>query len=55
MHQFLSEGTGYAMLQKRLTGITTLMQASDNYEGFIALLDKVHPVLVEPEDDIPDE
>lgn len=55
MHQFLSEGTGYSMLQKRLTGITTLMQASDNYKDFISLLDKVHPVLVEPEDDASDE
>nr|ELR5113010.1 hypothetical protein [Providencia stuartii] len=45
MHQFLSEGTGYAMLQKRLTGITTLMKACDEYDDFITLLDKVHPVL----------
>ncbi|EAC1477341.1 hypothetical protein D9E73_26120 [Escherichia coli] len=45
MHQFLSEGTGYGLLQKRLTGVTTLMQASDTYEDFIQLLDKVHPLL----------
>lgn len=51
MHQFLSDGTGFGLLQKRLTGITTLMQASDSYEGFIELLDKVHPVLSLPEED----
>ncbi|KAB1578718.1 P63C domain-containing protein [Serratia marcescens] len=51
MHQFLSDGTGYSMLQKRLTGITTLMQASDNYDDFIGLLDKVHPILSVPEDE----
>jgi len=49
MHQFLSEGTGFSMLQKRLTGITTLMQACDEYDDFIRLLDKVHPVLKSPE------
>lgn len=45
MHQFLSDGTGYSLLQKRLTGVTTLMQASDTYEEFIELLDRVHPLL----------
>lgn len=45
MHQFLTNGTGYSLLQKRLTGVTTLMQASDTYEGFLELLDKVHPLM----------
>lgn len=45
MHQFLSEDTGFGMLQRRLTGITTLMKASDDYDNFISLLDRVHPVL----------
>ncbi|KAB8306855.1 hypothetical protein EH227_18015 [Rouxiella chamberiensis] len=49
MHQFLSDGTGFSMLQKRLNGVTTLMQASDTYDGFIDLLDKVHPLLSLPE------
>lgn len=49
MHQFLSEGTGYSMLQKRLTGVTTLMQACDEYDDFIKLLDKVHPILKAPD------
>ncbi|EPG6562598.1 P63C domain-containing protein [Morganella morganii] len=51
MHQFLSEGTGYGMLQKRLTGITTLMKACDEYDDFITLLDKVHPVMKSPKDE----
>ncbi|WP_276972233.1 P63C domain-containing protein [Tatumella ptyseos] len=50
MHQFLSEGTGFTMLQNRLTGITTLMKASTNYDDFITLLDRVHPVLKIPEE-----
>ncbi|MEN4050245.1 P63C domain-containing protein [Serratia marcescens] len=50
MHQFLSEGTGYSLLQKRLTGITTLMKASPSYDEFIELLDRVHPVLKAPDD-----
>jgi len=45
MHQFLSDSVGFNMLQRRLAGITTLMQASDKYEDFICLLDKVHPVI----------
>lgn len=45
MHQFLSEGTGNTLLQKRFTGITTLMKACNEYEEFVSLLDKVHPVL----------
>nr|WP_314424833.1 P63C domain-containing protein [uncultured Erwinia sp.] len=51
MHQFLSDGTGYGLLQKRLTGVTTLMQVSDTYDGFIGLLDKVHPLLSLPDAD----
>ncbi|HFK7186558.1 TPA: P63C domain-containing protein [Serratia odorifera] len=45
MHQFLSEGTGNSMLQKRFSGITTLMKACDEYDEFIGLLDRVHPLL----------
>jgi len=52
VHQFLSDGTGYSLLQKRLTGVTTLMQASDTYDGFIELLDKVHPLMKIEEIDI---
>lgn len=50
MHQFLSEGTGYVLLQKRFTGITTLMKVCATYEDFIELLDRVHPVLKAPDD-----
>lgn len=45
MHRFLSEQTGYSMLQKRLLGIITLMKACDTYDDFIVLLDRVHPVM----------
>ncbi|EMS8795808.1 hypothetical protein KK001_07450 [Enterobacter roggenkampii] len=45
MHQFLSEGVGNEMLQKRFAGIVTLMKVCDNYDDFIELLDRVHPVL----------
>lgn len=45
MHQFLSEGVGNEMLQKRFSGITTLMKACDTYDEFLILLEKVHPVL----------
>ncbi len=48
MHQFLSDDTGYGMLQKRLTGITTLMQASTSYDEFKELLDRVHPIIKAP-------
>ncbi len=50
MHQFLSEGTGFTMLQNRFTGITTLMKACDEYDDFINLLDRVHPVLKTPDE-----
>ncbi|CNI33665.1 P63C domain-containing protein [Yersinia mollaretii] len=49
MHQFLSEGVGNEMLQKRFSGITTLMKACDSYDEFLTLLEKVHPVLKVPE------
>lgn len=45
MHQFLSEGVGNEMLQKRFAGIVTLMKVCDNYDDFIELLERVHPVL----------
>ncbi|WP_349844416.1 P63C domain-containing protein [Pantoea dispersa] len=45
MHQFLSEGIGNEMLQKRFAGIVTLMKVCDNYDDFIELLERVHPVL----------
>ncbi|WP_336709841.1 MULTISPECIES: P63C domain-containing protein [unclassified Cedecea] len=45
MHQFLSEGVGNEMLQKRFSGIVTLMKVCDNYDDFIELLERVHPVL----------
>lgn len=45
MHQFLSEGVGNEMLQKRFAGIVTLMKVCDNYDEFIELLERVHPVL----------
>ncbi|PKB91064.1 hypothetical protein A8A01_03280 [Ewingella americana] len=45
MHQFLSEGVGNEMLQKRFAGIVTLMKVCDKYDDFIDLLERVHPVL----------
>lgn len=45
MHQFLSEGVGNEMLQKRFAGIVTLMKVCDSYDDFIELLERVHPVL----------
>lgn len=45
MHQFLSEGVGNEMLQKRFAGIVTLMKVCDNYDNFIELLERVHPIL----------
>lgn len=45
MHQFLSEGVGNEMLQKRFAGIVTLMKVCDTYDDFIELLERVHPTL----------
>ncbi|CAI0844643.1 P63C domain [Serratia quinivorans] len=45
MHQFLSDDSGAGLLHKRLVSVVDFMKASDSYDDFIKLLDRVYPVV----------
>jgi len=43
LHRRLTEDVGHLKLREHLASVTTLMKISDTWDGFIRLLDKVHP------------
>lgn len=44
-HQQLSQEVGHPKLREHLASVTTVMKLSDDWDGFIKSLDRVHPVL----------
>lgn len=44
-HQQLSQEVGHPKLKEHLVSVTTIMKLSDDWEGFIQSLDRVHPMI----------
>lgn len=45
MHQQLTQDVGHPKLREHIASVTTVMRLNDDWHSFIAMLDKVHPII----------
>ncbi|CAG7622354.1 P63C domain-containing protein [Leucobacter soli] len=45
MHQQLTQDVGHPKLREHIASVTTVMRLNEDWNSFIAMLDKVHPII----------